>query len=116
MTDNTVPIDVSDEVISVCAVNATLKTPGVYAMAGGLTDTISENILGIEAISKGIRVSQDDHSLEIDVHVIASYGAKIPQMAWDIQENVKKEINTMTGKTVSAVNIHVQGVETDDEK
>ena len=35
---------------------------------------------------------------------------------WDIQENVKKEVQFMTGRELEAVNIHVQGVKADDKK
>ena len=83
-------------------------------MAGGLSNALSKNILGKELIAKGTRVTQDGKKVEVDVFINVKYGCKIPQVAWDIQENVKEEINTMTDMTVSAVNIHVQGVEKDD--
>ena len=102
---------ISDEVISVCAVNATLKTEGVASLAGGFSNTLSRNILGKELMSKGIKVSQSDEGVQIDVHIIVKYHAKIPAVAWDIQENVKKEVQSMTNIPVTAVNIHVQGVE-----
>ena len=41
---------------------------------------------------------------------------KIPEVAWDIQENVKKEVEAMTEAVVKAVNIHVQGVHFTDEE
>lgn len=116
-------VKISDEVIAVCAVNSTLKTEGVAALTGGLSNALSKNILGKELMSKGVKVSQTDEGVEIDVHIIVKYRAKIPAVAWDIQENVKKEIQSMTGLSVKAVNIHVQGVEipsegnnTDDQK
>lgn len=107
---------ISDDVIAVCAVNATLKTKGVVRMAGGISDALSENILRKEIISKGTKVFQEKGRVEIDVFIIAEYGCKIPQVAWDIQENVQKEVESMTELEVSAVNIHVQGVEKNDEK
>ncbi|MCQ2545979.1 MAG: Asp23/Gls24 family envelope stress response protein [Clostridia bacterium] len=116
MTDEKEIIEVSDEVIAVLAVNATLKTEGVACMAGGIYNALSKNILGKELVGKGIKVDQYDGKVEIDVNINVKYGYKIPSVAWDIQENVKKEINSMTGLKVSAVNIHVQGVESDDEK
>ena len=54
--------------------------------------------------------------MEIDVHIIVKYRTKIPAVAWDIQENVKNEIQLMTELPVTAVNIHVQGVETIPEE
>ncbi len=115
-THNSDSITVSDEIVAICAVNATLKTNGVLRMAGGFSNVLSKNLLGKDLLSKGIKVSQDDDGIEIDVHVIVEYGHKIPAVAWDIQENVKNEINAMIGRQVKTVNIHVQGVETDDTK
>lgn len=104
-------IRISDEVIAVCAVNAALKTEGVAKLAGNLSNTISKNFLGKDQLSKGIKVNQTDEGVEIDVYIKVKYNAKIPAVAWDIQENVKKEVQSMTDLNVAAVNIHVQGVE-----
>ena len=104
-------VKVSDEVIAVCAVNATLKTEGVAGRSGGFSNALSKNFLGKELMSKGIKVSQSDEEVQIDVYITVKYHAKIPAVAWDIQENVKKEVQSMTGLEVTAVNIHVQGVE-----
>lgn len=109
-------IKISDEVIAVCAVNATLKTEGVANLSGGISNAISKNILGKELTSKGIKVSQSDEGILIDVHIIVKYHAKIPAVAWDIQENVKKEVQSMTDLKVAAVNIHVEGVEIPSEE
>jgi len=104
-------IKISDEVIAVCAVNATLKTDGVASLAGGLTNTLSKNLLGKELMSKGVKVSQTEDGVQIDVHIIVKYHVKIPAVAWDIQEKVKNEVQSMTGHRATAVNIHVEGVE-----
>ena len=116
-------IKISDEVIAVCAANATLKTKGVANLAGGISNALSKNFLGKELTWKGIKVSQSEDGVELDVHIIVKYHAKIPAVAWDIQENVKNEVQEMTELKVTAVNIHVEGVEipaeepeTNDEK
>lgn len=108
--------NISDTVIAVCAINATLRTKGVVSMTGGFTDTLSENILGKELLSKGVKVDQDDNGIILDVYVVIKYGSKIPQVAWDIQENVKNEVETMTDKKVAAVNIHVQKTQLAEKK
>ncbi|MEE1037690.1 MAG: Asp23/Gls24 family envelope stress response protein [Eubacterium sp.] len=108
--------NISDTVIAVCAINATLRTKGVVSMTGGFTDTLSENILGKELLSKGVKVDQDDNGIILDVYVVIKYGSKIPQVAWDIQENVKNEVETMTDKKVAAVNIHVQKIQLAEKK
>jgi uncharacterized alkaline shock family protein YloU len=45
------------------------------------------------------------------MYIKVYYGVKIPSVAWDLQRNVKREVETMTDKSVMAVNVHVQGVE-----
>ena len=100
----------SDEVLDVCAVNATLKTDGVSNMAGGMYDALSKNILGRESAAKGTKVSRTGEETAVDVSVIVDYGCNIPSVAWDIQENVKNELKDMVNVDVTAVNIHVQGV------
>lgn len=108
-------VKISDEVIAVCAVNATLKTEGVAKLAGGISNALSKNFLGKELLAKGIKVNQTEDGVEIDVHIKVKYHAKIPAVAWDIQENVKREVQSMTDLDVKAVNIHVQGVEIPSE-
>ncbi len=114
MAEDKEVLTVSDDVLAVCAINATLKTEGVAEMAGGITNTISKSIRGKELIAKGAKVTRNNDQIEIDLHVIVSYGCKIPQVAWDIQDNVKNEIRSMTNMKLNAVNIHVEGVKKDD--
>lgn len=109
-------IKFSDEVIAVCAANATLKTKGVADLAGDFTNLLSKSILGKELLSKGVKVSQTEEGVIVDVFVIVDYKVNIPSVAWDIQEHVKNEIITMTELKVNAVNINVQGVRIPEEE
>ena len=106
----------NDDVIAICAVNATLKTKGVADFALVFSDSFSINILGKDPLYKGVKVSRDDEGVAIDLFVLVEYGVNIPGVAWDIQENVKKEIEEMTRMPVKAVNIHVQGVRRDEAR
>lgn len=103
-------IKISDDVITVCAAKAVSRIPGVCELAGGLTENLSKNILGIDHSGKGIRLSKNDDGLILDIYVIVEYKVKIPQLAWEIQSIVKKEIESITDLKVLEVNIHVQGV------
>ena len=103
-------VKISDEVIAVCVLNSTLKTKGVYGLSGGLSDSLSKNLLGKDPLYKGIKISQNDDGVVIDISVIVDYGIKIPDVAWNIQENVKREVEEIIEITVNAVNIHVTGV------
>ncbi len=103
-------VKIADEVIALCAMNATNRTEGVASLSAGITETISKNILGKTLLYKGIKIIQEEQGVTADIHVIVVYGVKIPEVAWNVQESVKKEIESITGLKVKAVNIFVQGV------
>ena len=52
---------------------------------------------------------------KIDVNIIVEYGSRIPDVAFEIQNRVKKSVENMTGLKVAEVNVHVQGVKTERE-
>lgn len=108
--DNLGDVKIADSVIAVCAINAVMKTEGVAGLTGGITDSITESLLGRESLSKGVKVDQTEEGIVLDIFLIVYYGVKIPDVAWNIQNRVKEEIETMTDKKVARVNIHVQGV------
>ena len=57
-----------------------------------------------------IKVDIKENNVTLDLNVIIEYGVKIPEVAWEIQEAVKKAIESMTGLDVEKVNIHVVGI------
>lgn len=109
-------IKISDDVIATIAVIATEEIDGVYGMYGSFTEGITEKFIGKKSYSKGVRVETVDNSVIIDLDIIVDYGAKIPDISWEIQENVKNNIETMTGLTADKVNIHVEGVSFANQK
>ncbi|MFO7637008.1 MAG: Asp23/Gls24 family envelope stress response protein [Clostridia bacterium] len=102
-------LKVTNEVVAIIAGLATVEEEGVYAMSGNLTGGIAE-ALGIRNLSKGIKVDVREGAAHINIHIIVEFGARIPEVAWNIQEKVKKIVQKMTGLKVTEVNIHVQGV------
>lgn len=105
-------IKISNEVIASIAGKAVSEVPGVYGMAGG----IAEVFKGKKNLAKGIKVETEEKETKIDVNIIVEYGVRIPDIAFEIQNRVKKAVETMTGLVVVSVNIHVQGINTDDNK
>ena len=88
-----------------------VKTLQILLKKNRLTNTLFKTIRKKEILSKSIKVDQSDDGVTLDVYVVVEYLAKIPQIAWDIQKNVKREVENITEKKVLAVNVHVQGVE-----
>lgn len=108
-------IKIADDVVAVIAGVAVSEVPGVYSMAGGFAGGITEVLSGKKNMSKGIKVEVGDKETKIDVNIIVEYGTRIPDVAFEIQNRVKKAVETMTGLKVIEVNVHVQGVNTETE-
>lgn len=106
-----------DEIIAIAAARAVLDTKGVAELSGGIGNSISKTLLRKEQLLKGMKIDQTDEGIIIDVFIVVYYGARIPEIAWQIQKNVKNSIQKLSERKVLAVNIHVRGVkEKDNEK
>ena len=106
-------IEISTDVIAVISGVAVSEVQGVAGMAGGFAGGISEVFSGKKNLAKGIKVEKTEDSAKIDVNIIVEYGSRIPDVAFEIQNRVKKAVESMTGFKVEEVNVHVQGVNTD---
>lgn len=102
-------VTISDEVVATIASIAAKSTEGVYGMVNTITGGFAE-FLGMKNPSKGVKVQITDRDVKIDMSVIVEYGVKIPDVAWEIQDKVKSEVEAMTGLNVAAVNVSIDGV------
>lgn len=106
---------ISDDVISVISSVAAKGVKGVFGMNTSLSGGFAE-FLGKKNPSKGVKVQLDGNNCVIDVYVTVEYGAVIPDVAWEIQERVKNDVEAMTGLDVTAVNVNVEGINVIKEK
>ena len=106
-------IKISDDVVAVIAGVAVSEVAGVSGMSGGFAGGITEVLSGKKNLAKGIKVVIEEDKVKIDVNIIVEYGSRIPDVAFEIQNRVKKSVEGMTGLKVEEVNVHVQGVNTD---
>ena len=106
-------IQISSDVLAVIAGVAVSEVQGVSGMSGGFAGGITEVLSGKKNLAKGIKVEINEDTAKIDVNIIVEYGSRIPDVAFEIQNRVKKSVENMTGLKVEEVNVHVQGVNTD---
>ena len=106
-------IKISNDVVAVIAGVAVSEVSGVYGMSGGFAGGISEVLKGKKNLAKGIKVESTEKTAKIDVNIIVEYGTRIPDVAFEIQNRVKKAVENMTGLKVTEVNVNVQGVNTE---
>lgn len=102
---------IANEVIAVIAGLAATEVRGVADMSGGIAGGIAER-LGRKNLGKGVKVevSPDERQCSVDLAIIAEYGSRIPDVAREIQDGVKRAIEGMTGLEVTAVNVNVLGI------
>jgi len=103
-------VKISDDVVCVIAGLAAAEVKGVIGMSASLVGGIAEILRGKRNMSKGVKVTVGENSATIDLYLAVEYGIKIPEVAMQVQDNVKKAVELMTGLVVSEVNIHVQNV------
>jgi uncharacterized alkaline shock family protein YloU len=102
-------IQIAPEVIGVIAGLATVEVEGVAGMSGGISSGIAE-LLGRKNLTKGVKVEVGQREAAVDVSIVIEYGYKIPEVSAEIQRNVKRSIETMTGLHVVEVNVHIHDV------
>ncbi|MGI6211011.1 MAG: Asp23/Gls24 family envelope stress response protein [Anaerovoracaceae bacterium] len=101
----------SEEELIEKAAEVVLGTEGVSSLSGTFSDAISRQLPMLGGGVKGVKLQEEASGLTFDIYVNVDYGVKIPQLAWDIQSAVKDAIEGISEKPISAVNIHVQGVQ-----
>ena len=106
-------IKYANEVIAIIAGVAAGEVDGIAGMctSGGIGDIISRN----RNITRGIKVEMGGEEVSVDIYTIVEYGQPIQKVALEVQENVRKAIESMTGLHVVKVDVHVQGVSFEKE-
>ena len=102
-------VNISDEVVAVMASLAATGVKGVAGMSGGVAGGFAE-LLGKKSLSKGVKINKDADKVALDLSIVVEYGSNIPDVAWEVQDKVKTEIETMTGINVESVNVSVDGI------
>ena len=111
--ESTGTITYASEVIAIISGVAANEVEGIAGMctSGGISDVFGRN----KNITKGVRVELGTEEASVDLYVVVEYGTPIQTAALNVQENVRKAIETMTGLHVVRVDVHVQGVSFEKE-
>lgn len=110
-------VSFATEVVATIAGLAATEVDGVASMispSSGLADMFSRK--SNRNLTKGVRIDLEDNRVSVDVTITVDYGSPIPDVARNIQENVKKAIETMSGLDVKNVDVHVTGISFEREQ
>ena len=97
---------------------AAMQVPGVAGLETGVIVSLKE-VLGGEHNGKGVRVlfqGENADFVQIDVFPLMFYGYRLPDVAWQVQEQVKEEVERFTGLPVNEVNVQVMGIVREEEE
>ena len=99
---------ISEDVIASIACTAAAEIPGVAGMANRPADL--RGIISTNAATRSVRVLHTENETVLDVYVTLKQGAKIQDTATNVQHAVKMAVQSMTGKPVTRINVHVEGM------
>ena len=102
---------ISEDVIATIAATAALEVPGVASMAKSVPEL--RNIVNTVA-PKSVTVINNENELVLDVYINLKIGVRIPDVAGEVQRQVKSAVQSMTGKPVTKINVHVMGLVLED--
>ncbi|MCR6515863.1 MAG: Asp23/Gls24 family envelope stress response protein [Clostridium sp.] len=103
-------VKISDEVVSVIAGIAAEEIEGVIEFQHGVTNNISQLLKGKKSSGKSVRVTLEEDRATIEMEVSVEYGVKILEVVAQVQENVKRTVEAMTGLVVDGVDVFVQNI------
>lgn len=65
----------------------------------------------LDKSSRNIKVEIKGNKPSINLYVVIKYGVRIPDIAWDIQSRIKKDLAKKLNSDIDEINVHVQGIQ-----
>jgi len=85
-----------------------------FGVVGMMPHTNRQRIFGMiskeQALDTGIRVVGSADQIDVEIHIMVTYGMNINAIAASITEKVKYVVEETTGITVNKVTIKVDGI------
>lgn len=101
-------LKVSEEVIATIVKLAVLDVQGVDSL---MTPNVSlEKIFFKQNGNSTIKIKLSGDVVEISLSILVKYGNKVTALAEAVQNRVKSDVQSMTGITVSRVNVLIGGI------
>ena len=103
---------ISKDVVATIAKISALEVEGVTGFVPAVVDL--KNIISKKTHLKPVIVTLVDDIADLDLYITIKHTAKIPVVAKKVQIAVKEAVQSMTGITVSKVNVIISGVSFDN--
>lgn len=102
---------IANSVVAKIAGLAAREVDGVHdlksADAGGTMSDIATRVTGGDERGSGVKVEVGEREAAIDLGMTVQYEVNIPRVAEAVRQNIMQRVQSMTGLTVTEVNITV---------
>ena len=107
-------ITIDYEVIARIAGYAALDCYGIVGMAAKNVKDGLVQLLKLESLTKGIKMTINENKINLEFHIIVEYGTNISVIANNIISTVIYKVEEYAGLQVEGINIFVDGVRVDN--
>ncbi len=104
-------IDISESYLSKLIGNEVTSCFGVVGMvANNSKQKLFNRINKNDSVDTGIRVWGNENEVNVEIHIVVTYGMNINAIATSITEKVQYVVKEKTGVTVDKVIVKVDGI------
>ncbi|MBP3872641.1 MAG: Asp23/Gls24 family envelope stress response protein [Lachnospiraceae bacterium] len=103
-------IEIDTNVVATYAGSVAVECFGIVGMASVNMKDGLVKLLGKEHLGHGIAVRMNGGRIELDFHVIVSYGVSISAVAENLVSSVKYKLEAFTSMEVEKITVFVEGV------
>ncbi|MBR6902974.1 MAG: Asp23/Gls24 family envelope stress response protein [Clostridia bacterium] len=85
-----------------------------FGVVGMVPSGSKQKIMGVfskePTLDTGVKVSGDASAIDVEIHIVVTYGMNINAIAGSITEKVKYTVKEITGINVNRVSVMVDGI------
>jgi uncharacterized alkaline shock family protein YloU len=101
-------VTVAPEVLLQLVRLTALATPGVARLAPTFTGNVRRLFSG--KASEGIEIEIEDHSITIDLYIVAEPDVQMLPLGQTLQREISRAVQDVIGMPVKEINIHIEDV------
>ena len=105
-------IRISEDVLSTIVSVTAREVDGVHSLTQRAGTDIKGLITPKKSPGKGVRIELQGGQVVVELSIVVKLGVKIQEVVSKLQTDVKQALESMTGMSVSAVNVYVQSMDT----
>jgi uncharacterized alkaline shock family protein YloU len=102
-------ITISEDVIAMIARIAAEKVDGMAHPPAGASGGL-KSFFGGDELTPNIKTELNDDGVHVELKIAVEYGYPVHEVAQGIQGNVQKDIEELTGVTVTGIDVYVKKV------